>query len=277
METNGKSESPSITVITVCLNAGDQLLATVESVLSQSGEDWEYLIKDGGSTDGSLEALPAHERIRVEVSRDTGIYDAMNQAVPLAKGRYVNFLNAGDRFPNGEILKTVSSSIRNASREPDLVYGDFLDERSAKVRKAASEVSRRSLFLSGICHQAQWIRREVFEQLGGFNLEFSFRADQELLLRLTESRLPTLYIPKVLALYDGQGFTAQRGNREGLDREWKLLRRTRYSLRERLFWGLRSALDLLWLKRFLLDTARRFFPQLLARRAEKSAEREEAS
>jgi len=274
MNTDRKSESPLFTVITVCLNAGEQLFATVESVLSQSGDDWEYLIKDGGSTDGSLEALPDDARIRIEVSRDMGIYDAMNQAVPLAKGRYVNFLNAGDRFPNGEILKTVSRSIRDASVVPDLVYGDFLDERSAKVRKAAPEISRRSLFLSGVCHQAQWVRRETFERLGGFNREFSFRADQELLLRLAECELPFLYLPQVLALYDGQGFTARRENREGLDREWKLLRRSRYSLGERIFWGVRSALDLLWLKRLLLDAVRWCWPQLLTRRAEKSAERE---
>lgn len=268
------SDAPLITVVTVCLDSGEQLAETVESVLAQRGDNWEYVIKDGGSTDGSLDALPNDDRLRVEVSSDSGIYEAMNDAVAFAKGRYINFLNAGDRFPAENTLETVADSILQASELPDLVYGDFLDERSAKIRRAAPRLSRKSLFLSGICHQAQWVRKEIFEELGGFDPAFRFRADQELLLRLAERGAVDLYIPKVLALYDGKGFTARRENRSGLDEEWKKLRRSRFSAAERIRWGAKAAFSFLWLKRLALDTVRRFFPDWLENRARKGAERE---
>ena len=271
------SDTPLITVVTVCLNSGEQLLETVQSVLSQACEGWEYLIKDGGSTDGSLDRLSDDSRIRIEVSSDSGIYGAMNEAVDLANGRYINFLNAGDRFPSRDTLKVVSEAIRDASVPPDLVYGDFLDERSAKVRRASPGISRKSLFLSGVCHQAQWIRKEVFQELGGFDPTFRLRADQELLLRMAEQNSEFLYIPRVLALYDGKGFTAKSENRAELDREWSILRRTRYTFPERIRWGAKSALNMLWLKRLALDTVRRLFPQWLENRAKKGAAEEAAS
>lgn len=267
---------PLITVITVTLDAGAALRETAESVLAQEGASWEYLVKDGGSADGSVEALPRDDRLRVETGEDAGIYDAMNRAVPLAKGDYVNFLNAGDRFPSRETLAKVSEAIRSAPEPPDLLYGDFLDERSAKVRRSAPGLSRRHLFLSGICHQAQWIRRDLFEELGGFDLRYPMRADQELLLRLAERGASALHLPEVLALYDGRGFTAQRENRAELDREWRELRETRYTPGERLRWGLRSALGLLWLKRLALDTMRCCCPGVLERRARRIAEREDS-
>jgi len=268
------TDSPRITVITVTLNAGDALRDTAESVLAQRGDDWEYLVKDGGSTDGSLEALPEDGRLRVEVGEDRGIYDAMNRAVPLARGEYVNFLNAGDRFPAPGTLERVSRALRSAADPPDLLYGDFLDERSAKIRRSAPGLSRRGLFLSGICHQAQWMRREVFEELGGFDLDYRFRADHELLLRLAERGARARHLPEVLALYDCEGFSARPENRPDLDREWKRLRSTRYTSGERIRWGLRAALDLLWLKRIALDTARGCCPGVLERRARRIAERE---
>lgn len=271
------SETPLITVVTVCLNSGEQLLETVASVLSQECDGWEYLIKDGGSTDGSLDRLPDDGRIRIEVSEDSGIYGAMNDAVALAGGRYINFLNAGDRFPARDTLQVVSEKIRESAVSPDLVYGDFLDERSAKVRRASSSITRKSLFLSGVCHQAQWIRKEVFEELGGFDAAFRLRADQELLLRMAEKGSRFLYIPKVLALYDGKGFTAKPENRAELDREWSTLRRSRYTLSERVRWGAKSAMSMLWLKRLALDTVSRLFPRWLEKRARKGAAGEAAS
>ena len=255
-----------LTVITVSLNAGEALLETVASVLAQTGEPFEYLIQDGGSTDGSIERLPDDPRLRVVVEKDAGIYDAMNRAAAHARGTYLNFLNAGDRFPGTEVLDLVSRALEAAPELPDLLYGDFFDERSAKVRRAPAEFGRRALFLGGICHQAQWIRRETFLGLGGFDLAYRFRADHELLLRLSEAKASTLHLPRILALYDGRGFSAAKANRAGLDAEWSALRRSRYTFGERFFWSLAATARLLWLKRLLLDLASRLFPRWLERR-----------
>ena len=84
-------------IITVCLNAGQGLLDTVARTLSQTYENFEIIVKDGGSEDGSLEKLPMDARIRVVTRQDTGIYDAMNQGIAEARGDYLIFMNCGDR------------------------------------------------------------------------------------------------------------------------------------------------------------------------------------
>lgn len=86
----------SFSIVVVCLNPGEKLLKTVQSVLNQKYGNYEIVVKDGGSTDGSLEQLPADSRIRVYTRPDSGIYDAMNQAMSYVTGQFVQFLNCGD-------------------------------------------------------------------------------------------------------------------------------------------------------------------------------------
>ncbi len=261
--------APLFSIVTVALNAGDALRASAASVDAQSCPDYEHLVKDGGSTDGSVESLPPSERRRIVAAPDSGIYEAMNEAAGLASGRYLNFLNAGDRFPGPDTLARVREAL-SAVDFPDLLYGDALDERSGKRRRSAARLDRRALFLDGICHQAQWIRREVFLEMGGLDASFRFRADQELLLRLVEEARATRHLPEVLALYDGKGFSAKPENRRHLDAEWKRLRRSRFSFSERLRWGCLAALRGRWWKRVALDLATRHAPSLLKRRTERA-------
>lgn len=258
--------APRFTIVTVSLNAGPALRETVVSVLSQENADFEYLIQDGGSSDGSLDHLPQDPRIRLVVEKDAGIYDAMNRAARRATGDYLNFLNAGDRFARTDTLALVAKTLDASADPPDLLYGDSLDERSAKLRRSPKAFHRRSLFLEGICHQAQWFRRDTFLSLGGLDISYRFRADHELLLRLAEGNGRTISLGETLALYDGRGFSAAKENRAGLDAEWARLRQTRYTFRERLLWGAAAALRMLWLKRLLLDIASRFAPSWLEQR-----------
>ena len=85
-------------IIVVCLNAGNKLKMTVDSILGQSCGDYEIIVKDGMSSDGCLDKLPEDRRIRVFREKDRGIYDGMNQAVEQAEGEYIYFLNCGDLF-----------------------------------------------------------------------------------------------------------------------------------------------------------------------------------
>ena len=80
-------------IIVVCLNAGDKLNDTLDSIFAQDFQDYEVVVKDGGSKDGSIEGMRKDERIRLYIEQDKSIYDAMNQAVGYAKGEYIIFLN----------------------------------------------------------------------------------------------------------------------------------------------------------------------------------------
>lgn len=103
--------NPFFSIIVVCLQAGEELRKTVESVLSQTDTDFEVIVKDGGSTDGSVERLPADGRLRVFSRRDAGIYDAMNQAALEVRGRYVLFLNCGDYLYDAAVLENVHRAV----------------------------------------------------------------------------------------------------------------------------------------------------------------------
>ena len=101
---NYNEDTPILSVITVCFNAGRSIIRTLESVLAQEYKDFEYIVKDGGSVDETLEILSGYEDrfrqagipFRIESEKDGGIYDAMNRAVRLSRGKWINFMNAGD-------------------------------------------------------------------------------------------------------------------------------------------------------------------------------------
>ena len=98
-------------IITVCLNAGNDLLYTVAETLNQSYKNFEIVIKDGFSSDGAVENLPMDSRLRVIRKKDTGIYDAMNQAIEEAAGEYLIFMNAGDTFYAETTLEEIAAQI----------------------------------------------------------------------------------------------------------------------------------------------------------------------
>ena len=110
-------------IIVVSLNAGEELKKTVDSVLAQTYKDYEILIKDGGSEDGSLERIPGDERIRIVSQPDCSIYDAMNQAVMEAQGDYFLFLNCGDYLYSHLVLGKVAKAL--AMEPGDIYYGDL--------------------------------------------------------------------------------------------------------------------------------------------------------
>ena len=175
---------PKFTIITVCYNAEEYIEETINSLLQQQFKDYEYIIKDGMSTDTTMNKVicmtEGDSRVRVLSTRDRGIYDAMNQAVKMALGEYIFFLNAGDYFCNSMILSEVDNYLRTT--KADVVYGNIfqLDAGSKKLRKYGSICSKRLYFLTGdcICHQAMFARKELFNDRK-FDLNYKVCADKE--------------------------------------------------------------------------------------------------
>ena len=103
-------------ILVVCLNSGQRLLDTIESIISQKYQNYEIVIKDGESTDGSIEMVRERfaekiERIQIISRADSGIYDAMNQACSYATGEYYMFLNTGDSFYDENVLQKITDGI----------------------------------------------------------------------------------------------------------------------------------------------------------------------
>lgn len=200
------------TIITVTYNAGDKLAETVTDCLKQTYTDYEILVKDGMSTDGSVEKLPADTRIRVERCKDSSIYDAMNQAVKMAQGDYVIFMNCGDFFHTEDVLLQVAKAI---DKEPGrgIYYGDAYFCKAEQIMHMPPEITDYVCFSHIPCHQACIFDRSLWND-GGFKTEYRIRADYEFFLRsFYIGNIRPFYTGCVIADYEGGGYSESRENR----------------------------------------------------------------
>lgn len=194
-----------LSIVSVCFNNAGTLADTVKSVAAQDYVNLEYIIVDGGSTDGTAEILQKYRsRIATCISEpDGGTYDAMNKGIELATGDVVGFLNAGDFYANESALSRVVAAFRETASQA--VYGDleYVAERDPArvVRRWRSQAYRDGLFEKGWHppHPTFFARRQVFDQYGCFDLRYKISADYEFMLRLLKKHgISACHIPQVL-------------------------------------------------------------------------------
>ena len=164
------AKQPKFSIITVSYNAASVIEPTLQSVLSQTYTNYEYLLIDGGSTDDTVEkAKGSGIRFAHIVSeRDKGIYDAMNKGIALATGDYLCFLNAGDSFYAPDTLHKLADTAAACNELPHVLYGETAEVNDARefVRmrrlQAPDNLTWRS-FKDGmlVCHQAFYARRDI--------------------------------------------------------------------------------------------------------------------
>jgi len=171
---------PLISIVTVVLNAAPTLERTILSVLNQDFSDYEYFIIDGGSTDGSLEIIERYqERLTGwESAPDNGISEAFNRGLERVRGKWVGFINADDWYEPGAFREVASKA-----GESDIFYGPIRyweRETPKEWYDANHQYLNREMTLN---HPATFVRKKVYEQLGGFNPDFQYAMDYEFLLR----------------------------------------------------------------------------------------------
>ncbi len=194
-----------ISIITVCYNSAKTIKFTLKSACIQNYSNIEHIVVDGGSKDETLhvieaEVMPNHKLVS---EMDKGIYDAMNKGIAMATGDVIGFINADDFYPTPNVLAKVAAAF--ATSGADCCYGDLCyvqqEDVSKTVRYWRSTVFAPGLFGRGWCppHPTFFVRREVYERLGGFDLRFKIGADVELMARFLEvGRISSHYIPEVL-------------------------------------------------------------------------------
>ncbi|MCR5107077.1 MAG: glycosyltransferase [Lachnospiraceae bacterium] len=179
-----------ITIITVCLNAEKDIKKTIESVLNQDFDNFEYIIKDAASTDSTLDIIndyrPLFEKkgisFTVYSEPDKGIYDGMNFAVKHSLGRWINFMNAGDCFYSASTLSDIFS--QNKYPNAAIIYGDSIEFEYGhyyKFRKNIEEIENRMPF----SHQSCFVNRELIARFP-FNTKLKIGADYDFLLSAYE-------------------------------------------------------------------------------------------
>jgi glycosyltransferase involved in cell wall biosynthesis len=221
-----------LSVITINRNDCPGLKRTVESVLSQTYQDYEYVVVDGASQDGSREFLEANaRRFHFWISEpDRGIYDAMNKGIRAARGEYCLFLNSGDWLANDAILETVFSVPVWA----DIVSGDifFYDNEKGEVKwhvPSPEVLTAKTLFLGTLPHQATLIRRELFSRFGYYDEQLRITSDWQFFVQvLLEKGVSYQHIPHTLAYFNMDGISCRPAT-GGLARQEQLtLLRAKY-------------------------------------------------
>lgn len=193
-----------ISIITPSFNSEKTIEETIKSVLSQTYNDIEYLIIDGGSRDRTLEIVDKYkDKISKIVSEpDKGIYDGMNKGIKLATGEIVGILNSDDLYFDEFVIENVMKIFRE--NKIDCLWGDlvyFKDDPNKFIRVWKGGNYKPGIFKTGWVppHPTFFVKKEIYEKYGYFRLDFPVAADYELMLRFLEKyRIKGYYLPKFL-------------------------------------------------------------------------------
>ncbi len=209
-------------IVVVSLNSGERLKNTLQSILKQTFTDYEVIIKDGGSKDGSLDflgfenVLERYPQICLIQEKDKSIYDGMNQAVTYVTGKYVQFLNCGDLFCDENVLQNVADYITEYSEvgKPMIFYGNQYNLLQKTIVTSAPQMNDFACFRNVPCHQVCFYDSRLFEKRA-YLPEYTVRADYEHFLHCVyEKKAGTQAMPIVICLYEGGGYSETKENRK---------------------------------------------------------------
>lgn len=185
-----QAPAPLLSVITVVYNGATTLEHTLRSVFSQTCRDVEYIVIDGGSSDGTVEILKEYDgQIDYWVSqKDAGIYDAMNKGIKLAKGKYVGMLNADDYFADSMVLERIIGELESSGVDAVFSCLDIVDPTKTGhiLRRYRVTNYNRWILRIGVMppHPTFYCKRACYERAGLYRTDYQIAADFEMLVRL---------------------------------------------------------------------------------------------
>jgi len=190
-----------ISLISISYNSESTISKTFQSVKNQSFNNYEYLLIDGGSKDGTLNIAKEQDHISKIVSEpDKGIYDALNKGIKISTGEIIGFLNSDDTFYDEDSLKHIVDAFDD---DTDCVFGDLIytDKNENIKRVWKGSAFKKGAFKKGWmpAHPTFYCKRSIYEKLGLYNDSFKIAGDFELMLRFLEKHnIRSKYIPKTL-------------------------------------------------------------------------------
>lgn len=225
-----------LSIITVNLNNVLGLKQTIDSVLNQTWTDFEYIIVDGASTDGSKELI---ERLTISDERltgnskspnhqfkwisepDSGVFQAMNKGIRMSSGDYLLFLNSGDYLVDKDVLKTVFYQVQTS----DFLIGTLrLSKNNEYIGyfKPADRITFKQIYNFGLPHQASFIKRDTFDRYGLYKEDFKYNADIEYWIRtIIINACSTKVLDVVVSDYNMEGISSLNSTTESYKNEIK--------------------------------------------------------
>jgi glycosyltransferase involved in cell wall biosynthesis len=197
-------KQPKITIIIVVYNAFESIERSILSVICQDYSNLQFIIIDGGSTDGTTDIIERYlDKIDNYISEpDKGVYDAMNKALPLIEGDWFYFLGAGDMLLN--MLDKVAKTLIDKTR---IYYGNVYRKDTLKVYDG--KFSSFKLAVNNVCHQAIFYPKSIAGKYS-YNTQYKIQADHDFNMRCHGDKNYRLkYIPLIICLYEGDGYSAK--------------------------------------------------------------------
>jgi glycosyltransferase involved in cell wall biosynthesis len=228
-----------VSIITVCYNSKATISAAIQSVIDQDYKNIEYVIIDGGSTDGTLDIIRCYENnVSVMVSeKDDGIYDAMNKGLRMSTGSIIGILNSDDFFPKSDVISKVVESFSES--KTDIIFGNVVfveqDNIFKKVRKINPNNFKPWKLRFGWMppHPATFIKRTIYDGFGIYNKNYKSGADYEFFVRvLLRQSQQYMHINKDLVHMRLGGTTTS-----GMSSYWRTSLEMVRSLRENGYWA----------------------------------------
>lgn len=240
-----------ISIIIVCLNAKDTIENTFTSIFNQTYKNFEVIVIDGMSNDGTLDIINNyHEKISYFISEpDNGIYHAMNKGIEAASGDFLIFLNADDSFYDESVLdKAANALIEN--KESKILFGDaiYLSNNKKSFRVSFNNIKNDlSLIFNNICHQSIFYHGSLFKAYGKYNLNYTSYSDWDFNIKcMMQNRVLSLYLPFPIANFSLNGISSSKNSK-------KICKKEKNCLINRYYPKLRMLLK-------INDSIRRIFP-----------------
>lgn len=212
-----------ISIITVNYNDKVGLEKTIKSVIYQKFKDFEFIIIDGNSLDGSKEIIEAYKNDFTHAisEPDKGIYNAMNKGIKLAKGAYLLFLNSGDILSDEFVLDKINKEL-----DPTfgIVYGDanYLEKNASCIRTYPDKLSFQFFLAHNLSHQASFIRRDLFDSIFLYNEDYKIVSDWEFFIySICKENTPYKHINLLICNYDTTGLSSVIANHQSMHEERK--------------------------------------------------------
>lgn len=237
-----------ISIITVVWNNKDTIGDAIDSVLSQTHDDIEYIIIDGSSNDGTVEIIQNYgDQIHVFISeKDNGLYDAMNKGIKLATGDVIGILNSDDYFASENAIATVANTFR--THDIESCHGDELviDKNGKILRYCTSIDDTDKLFQKGRHphHGTFFVKNKIYKKYGYFDEDFKSAADYDLMLRfLIKNKISTYYIKEVLVVMRAGGESQKSIRNTMLANYQCYLSWKKYDLKQNIFFVAKKPLS----------------------------------
>ncbi len=205
-----------LSIITINYNDKLGLQKTINSVINQSWQDFEYLVIDGGSNDGSVALIQENKRIDYSISqKDSGVYDAMNKGIKVAKGDYLLFLNSGDFLVNETVLSQVFNKLDNKA---SIYYGDLFYSNKGKrtlLWTPPSELSFSYFLNNSLPHPSSFIKKELFFKYFLYNESLKIVSDWEFFIYcICKMNEKYQHLEIVISDFDDSGLSSRKENLE---------------------------------------------------------------